>query len=284
MTGAIEVLILADNTAAAPGITTEHGLSMWVSVDGKHILFDTGMGVALPENVAALGVDLRQTDCIALSHGHFDHTGGLPYVFGMAASPRIFLHPDALGMRYGCLQTPPHKPIGMRPDIAESLIARTEDIIFTTCPMQISDHAWITGPVPRRTAFEDTGGPFFVDEACQIKDAIADDQAIWLETAEGIVLLLGCAHSGVVNTIEYVSALTHGSPVHAIIGGMHLLNASGERLEATVRALKQFRVERIAPCHCTGDNVLPFLLEQFPKQCVQAGAGSHFAWSVRNGW
>jgi 7,8-dihydropterin-6-yl-methyl-4-(beta-D-ribofuranosyl)aminobenzene 5'-phosphate synthase len=280
MPGEVEVVILADNAANAPELSTEHGLSMWVTVDGKRILFDTGMGVVLPGNTAALGIDLNRTDAIVLSHGHFDHTGGLPYVFEQGIAPTIFMHPDAVGMRYGCLQTPPHKPIGMRPEIAESLSARSADIVPTIKPTQVTNHLWVTGPIPRRTFFEDTGGPFFVDEECRVKDPITDDQAIWMETAEGIVVLLGCAHSGVVNTLDDVAKVTGATQFRAVVGGMHLLNASEERLASTVDALKRYQVKLIAPCHCTGDTVMPILAERFPEHCARAGAGSRFTWSA----
>ena len=276
----VDVLILTDNSVTKSDLTAEHGLSIRVLTGGKNILFDTGQGLTLPGNATALGVDLSRTDTIVLSHGHFDHTGGLPHVFELGIAPTIFMHPDAMGMRYGCLQTPPHKPIGMRPEIAESLTARAADIVHTLKPTQIADRIWVTGPIPRRTSFEDTGGPFFMDEECHIKDPITDDQAIWIETAEGIVVLLGCAHSGVVNTLDYVAKLSGATQFSAIIGGVHLLNASVERLDATIDALKHYQVRRIAPCHCTGDTPASLLAERFPTQYTRAGAGSRFTWPL----
>ena len=275
------VLILADNTALAAALNTEHGLSMWVQAGGKHILFDTGMGTALPGNAAALGIDLGLTDTIVLSHGHYDHTGGLPYVFDQGAHPAIFMHPEATRMRYGCLQAPPHKPIGMRPDIAELISTRTGDIVDTIKPLQLADRVWVTGPIPRRTDFEDTGGSFFVDEACRIKDAITDDQALWLETGEGIVVLLGCAHAGVVNTLDYIAGLTGAASFRAVIGGMHLLNASVERLKSTLDALNRYQVKTIAPCHCTGETPIQRIAEEFPAQYARVGAGSRFSWNEK---
>lgn len=274
----IGMTILVDNAAVRSGLGSEHGLSMWVTVAGKHILFDTGMGGALAGNAGTLGIDLQHTDAIVLSHGHFDHTGGLAHVFGLGISPEIFMHPEAVGARYGCLQTPPHKPIGMRSEIAEMLSARRKDTVPATRPTPVSERVWVTGPIPRRNTFEDTGGPFFIDAACCVKDPITDDQAIWLETAEGIVVLLGCAHSGVVNTLDYVAGLTGATEIRAVIGGMHLLNASEERLAATMDALNRHRVRLLAPCHCTGEAPAALLAARFPAQHVQAGAGSRFTW------
>lgn len=278
MPSSVEVLLLVDNTTVVPGLETEHGLSMRVVAGGKHILFDTGMGMALPGNAAALGADLSRTDAIVLSHGHYDHTGGLPHIFDLGVAPTIFMHPEATRMRYGCLQTPPHKAIGMRPAIADALGAREKDIVPTGKPIQITDRLWITGPVPRRNAFEDTGGPFFVDADCLVKDLIPDDQAIWFDTTAGIVVLLGCAHSGVVNTLDYIAELTGTTAFCAVIGGMHLVNASAERLDATAEALQHYKVQQLAPCHCTGENPASFLASRFPAQYATAGAGSRWSW------
>ena len=280
MPGRVELTIIADNVTSIPGLALEHGLSIQVIGDGKHILFDTGMGIVLPGNAAALSVDLSQIDDIVLSHGHYDHTGGLPHILEQSTSPRIFIHPDAMGMRYRRLQVPPHKPIGMSPAIAERLSARSFHIVSTTKPTQVTDHVWVTGTIPRRTSYEDTGGPFFVDEECHLPDPIMDDQALWINTAEGIVVILGCAHSGVVNTLDYVAELSGATHFHTIIGGMHLLNASAERLESTINALKHYRVKHIAPCHCTGDAPVSLMTKRFPAEFVRVGAGSRFAWPL----
>ena len=280
MSGEAIVLLLADNMAAEPRMETEHGLSFWVAVDGKNILFDTGQGTALPGNAASLGIDLRRIDAIALSHGHYDHTGGLEHVFERSPVPAIYMHPEATVMRYGCLQALPHKAIGMRNDIAAALTARRASIVFTTKPTQITDHVWVTGPIPRMTPFEDTGGSFFVDADCRVKDLIPDDQAMWIGAVKGIVVLLGCAHSGVVNTLDYIAKLTGASRFHAVIGGMHLLNASTDRLAATSEALKRYQARLIVPCHCTGESAISLLRSRFPGECVKGGAGARFSFPL----
>ena len=92
---------------------------------------------------------------------------------------------------------------------------------------------WVTGPIPRRTTYEDTGGPFYQDAGFTQPDLIHDDQALWLESKSGIVVLLGCAHAGVVNTLNYIVELTGETSIHAVIGGMHLLRAQRPRLDGT---------------------------------------------------
>lgn len=276
-----DIQVLVDNTAIRRDLDTEHGLSMWVTTGRTHLLFDTGLGIALADNATVLGADLRLTDVIVLSHGHFDHTGGLKHVFSLDISPQIYMHPDAVRMRYGCLQSPPHKPIGMPEEIAAILAGKTAHISHTSRPTQVAQRIWVTGPIPRRTAFEDTGGPFYVDADCLVPDAIIDDQALWLETEMGIVVLLGCAHSGVVNTLDYIAALSGQRRFHAVIGGMHLLNASPERLDATIEALRRYEVNLVGPCHCTGESPMSLLMEKFPTQFVRVGAGSTFTFRAR---
>lgn len=279
--GQIEIVVVVDNSAAEEELLVEHGLSFYIRDGGTHVLMDTGQGPALAPNAEQLGINLKSVEAVILSHGHFDHTGGLEHLFSSGVSPRIFTHPDAVRMRYGCLQAPPHKPIGMREEIAAMLADRAADIVHTTKPELVTDHLWVTGPIPRWTSFEDVGGPFYVDADCFVPDAIIDDQAAWVETKEGIVVLLGCAHAGVVNTLDYIAKLSGATRFHAVIGGMHLLNASPERIDATIDALKHYQVQLLAPCHCTGDSVIPILAEQFPGHYTRTGAGSRFAWSAR---
>ena len=131
----------------------------------------------------------------------------------------------------------------------------------------------MTGEVPRSNTFEDTGGPFFLDANLQHPDPLLDDQALYLKTTAGLLVILGCAHSGMVNTIRHIQKLANETRIHAIVGGLHLESASPERMNETVAALSLFVPERLGFCHCTGFAATARLWNEFPGRCFQAHAG-----------
>jgi len=128
--------------------------------------------------------------------------------------------------------------------------------------------------VPRRNDFETTGGAFFRDEACRQPDELVDDQAAFLESPSGTVVILGCAHAGIVNTLRYVRELAPGRPIHTVIGGTHLAAAGPERMDRTVEALKELDVRRIWPLHCTGFAAAARLWEALPGRVSVCPVGS----------
>ena len=140
----------------------------------------------------------------------------------------------------------------------------------------LSENIGITGSVPRTYLFEDTGGPFYLDEAGQLVDLLPDDQALWINTPQGLVIVLGCCHSGVVNTVEYIRQLNDGAGIAGIIGGLHLLHPSAERLKQTIAYLKKLKPQFIYAGHCTGDDVIVMLRENLRDTAVgQFHAGMH---------
>ena len=131
----------------------------------------------------------------------------------------------------------------------------------------------LTGPIPRLSGFEDTGGPFYLDPEGTIPDPIEDDMALWIATDRGLVVCLGCAHAGVVNTLEHIIRLTGTDRILAVIGGLHLMSAGQERLDRTVTALRRLAPDRLFPCHCTGDAAAAFLTEALGERVGRAAAG-----------
>ncbi|MCC6489378.1 MAG: MBL fold metallo-hydrolase, partial [Candidatus Hydrogenedentes bacterium] len=132
----------------------------------------------------------------------------------------------------------------------------------------------LTGPIPRVTEFEDTGGPFFRDAACEVPDELTDDQAAYVDTRDGLVVSLGCAHAGVINTLTYIQHLTCQAPIHTVIGGMHLVSAGSDRLDRTVEALAGMGVRRLLPLHCTGFEATARLLRELPAQAMMCPIGT----------
>ncbi len=264
-----KVTTLVENTASGHGLLGEHGLAFLVEADGKRVLFDTGQGQVLIPNAERLGLSLLGLDAIVLSHGHYDHTGGLPAVLERNPGTPLYLHPAALEPKFNR----DGKDIGSGLPPAEALSARAGEVIYTDEATEILPGLSVTGRIPRRNDYEDTGGPFYRDSACREEDTIPDDQALFARTSRGVAVVLGCGHAGVVNTLEHVAELTGERRVHALVGGMHLLRAGPDRLERTARALERFGVQVLGPNHCTGIDAVCRFRQRFPGGSIQMRVG-----------
>jgi 7,8-dihydropterin-6-yl-methyl-4-(beta-D-ribofuranosyl)aminobenzene 5'-phosphate synthase len=270
----ISITIMVDNLSDS-GLNTEHGLALLIQANGHSIVFDTGQGTALFANADAMNVDLKRPEMLVLSHGHYDHTGGIPELLRINPGIRIFNHPEAMVKRYSSHPDKPVKDISMPDAAVAALDNHPRNLLrHITAPLEIFTGVWLTGEIPRIAPFEDVGGPFFLDNKGQFQDSIIDDMALWIETPVGLVIVLGCCHSGLVNTVEYIRKLSNGRRVHGIIGGMHLLHASNERLEKTCEKLQEWSPDFIIPCHCTGEAAVAFMISRLGKRVKPGSAGT----------
>lgn len=272
MAGSVKITVLVENTAGH-GVLGEHGLAMWIDAPAGSALLDTGQGEVLLRNAAALGVRLGEARTIVLSHGHYDHTGGLAAAAEQARRATICLHPAAVAPKFARRADGTGREIGMPSPSRDAIAASASRTTWIEAPAEILPGLHATGPVPRLTDYEDTGGDFFLDAACTKRDPIADDQAVYFDTPGGVVVLLGCAHAGAVNSLMYVRELTGGRPIRAVIGGMHLLAAGEERLAATANALRRLDVRQVSLAHCTGFDAMAALYHELPGRCFHCAAG-----------
>jgi 7,8-dihydropterin-6-yl-methyl-4-(beta-D-ribofuranosyl)aminobenzene 5'-phosphate synthase len=273
-----ELTVLSENTSGRPWVLGEWGLSLWIQAGCSRILLDTGIGSALVPNAEQLEIDLSAADCLVLSHGHVDHVGGLEAVLRARPGLPVYLHPDSLKQRYSRLDTIGLEPvkteeIGMS-EAVRSALERDAELHFVTGPTQIAPSVWATGEIPRDEPLEAAKGPGFLDRELTQPDPIPGDMAVWIETEAGVLVILGCAHAGLVNTIRHIQSLTDGAPVVGIVGGTHLIVANDERMSGTVAFLRELPLRLLAPCHCTGPRGIHELRSAFPSQFTAVSAGS----------
>jgi len=263
---------LVENTANRVGLIAEHGLCFLVEIDGRGLLFDTGQGRALLPNADELEVDLSRLDRVVLSHGHFDHTGGLLALLGRIGEREVVAHADALEPKLA-VRKGQEREIGI-PTPVEELEQAGARFVECAGPMEVIPGVTATGPVPRVTDFESVSPRFKVRRNGGLaQDEIRDDQALIVHTDAGPYVVLGCAHAGLVNTLLYVSELTGTRQLAGVVGGTHLVDADEARLERTVQELGQFDLAQMAPCHCTGFRGQVALWQAFGDRFALTTAG-----------
>lgn len=248
-----DIRILIDNTIAEP-YRAEHGLSLAIFTERDRILFDTGAGSAIRHNLACAGLCPRDFTKLVISHGHYDHTGGIAEILPEMPSAKIYLAPGATVTRFSRHEGKPVRNISMPKDGVDALSGHAHIYEIGTFT-EIADGVFLTGPIPRIST-EDTGGPFFLDHDGNTVDTLADEQAMLL--AEGI-LIQGCCHAGIINTLEYCKRCAPQIHIHTIIGGLHLLHASEERLKQTADYLNTLQLKKLHLLHCTGEEATAFL-------------------------
>ncbi len=273
----IRITILVDDTSGKNETLAEHGLSYWIETPHASLLFDTGQGFVIENNAKKLGINLSTTNGIALSHGHYDHSGGLPFILDKASQKTpIYMHPDAILTRYGIASPGKARSVGMSEKSKLALEKRSSDIIHTLSITEIGKNLYLTGEIPKNNAFENDGEKFFFDPEGRVRDLVRDDQAVFYTSEKGIVVICGCAHSGIINTVQHILSFCGTKKILAIIGGFHLIDNNLERTIKTIEEFKKLDLERIAPCHCTKMKHRSLIWSAFPNQCVDCTVGKVF--------
>ncbi len=265
------LLVLADNKAVDDRLGFEHGWSVWIdcAADGC-FLWDTGQTGVFLDNARILGVDPTTVRAVALSHGHHDHAGGLPTLLNAGYRGPVIGHPDILLRRYSRRGETTFRSIGMGD-------GRLADGIPGFLPVQdtveLAEGLTFVTSITRRPGSFTATDNLFRDTAGHVPDDIPDDAFLVIDAPDGPMVLLGCCHAGLPNTLAHAGARLGLSRIHTVAGGLHLGGAPREALAETVQSLSDWGVRRLLPGHCTGPAGLDFLREHFSGELLESGCG-----------
>ncbi len=274
------VTVLSENTAGFPmKIMGEHGLSVLIERGEDRLLFDTGQGMALLPNASRLGKDLSRVTRVALSHGHYDHTGGLADFLDSSPHATVFAHPAVFTERFARFESPAGPQtlsVGI-PFPREDLERKGAQFDLSPALREIAPGIAFTGEIPRPVGWKTWDNRLVVREGDDfLPDPFLDDASLVLDTDKGPVLVLGCAHAGLHPIMEHVRKKTGLDRFHAVLGGTHLGAGTEKDWENALELLESWRVEKIATSHCTGFQAASFLACRLGDRVCPAAAGISF--------
>jgi len=270
----VKITTLVDDYCFRGKLLGEHGLAILLETLHGKVLFDTGQGMVLRHNILTLNVNFSDISAIAISHGHNDHTGGLKEALAIIGADEmpVYAHEGIFRQRKKENERGELVPTGI-PFGKEELESLGASFRFNSGPEEIIKGITITGPIERGFKETKTKSHFILDKGELVEDPFDDDQALIVETGRGIVVVLGCAHAGVINTLNHVEKITGEKYFYALFGGTHLLQADKQQLESTLREIERRRIEVLGFSHCTGVRSCAYFAENFSGKYNQGDTG-----------
>ena len=268
----MKVSVLTENRTGKGKFLAEHGLSLFIEYNNVNILFDTGQTDVYCHNAELMGVDLRKTDIIVLSHGHYDHCGGYVNFPAKEKYPVTYVREKAFERKF-TVDKNGYREIGI-PWRYEDY---KENIVFTESKTKISENVYICSDIPFTNSFEEPFKGLLVENKKEkIIDKMSDEQMLVIDTDKGLVIFIGCSHPGIANCLAYAKKLFPGKKINTVLAGMHLEVVNDERFEKTISFLKELGIEKILPVHCTGVIKSCEMKRIFGEHCSIICAGESF--------
>jgi 7,8-dihydropterin-6-yl-methyl-4-(beta-D-ribofuranosyl)aminobenzene 5'-phosphate synthase len=254
----MKITVLSE-VKAREGYLSEHGLSFLVEADGQRILFDTGASELFLNNASRLGIGLESVQTVVLSHGHYDHGDGLPFL----DRKKLVCHPGCFVNRYRRRGT---GNLGLA--LSRDELEKRFDLQTTREPVQLTDHLIFLGEVPRNNDFEARTTPYRLEDGED--DFIMDDSGLAYLGDHGLVVISGCAHAGICNMVDHAVKVTGMDRIEGVIGGFHLKEMD-QKTRRTIDYLRNRKVNRVLPSHCTKSPALEGFHRAFGIKEVLAG-------------
>jgi len=273
----LKISILIDNYIEISGLKAEHGLSMLIEEGDHKILFDCGQSSQMVKNAKKLDLELGDLSQVVLSHGHYDHTGGLSAVLDLNNDIDVYGHPGIFDKKYSMKKQQRYIGIQEKREFYENKGANFK---LSNESSKLAKNIYTTGQIPRMTSFEKTDDSFMkIDNDEYIKDDVLDDLSLIIEKDEGIILILGCAHSGIINILKHVVKITGRDIFLLIIGGMHLAGKNKHYVEKILSEINRYKIRNLAPTHCSGVANLPLFKKYFGNKLIYGSTGKDFIFS-----
>jgi 7,8-dihydropterin-6-yl-methyl-4-(beta-D-ribofuranosyl)aminobenzene 5'-phosphate synthase len=268
----IRIKVLIENTAFQPDVISEHGLSLFIQVGSEQILFDTGQSGAFMKNASIYGCKLEKTEKMIISHGHYDHTGGLPAFLKENKKVLVYCKKEALIPKFSHNYNEKRQ---INLPLIDAYKTYTKRFVFLSENFRISPEILVVTDILNKTKFEnDEQNLTWKTGSNNEKDPFDDELFLILEENDGITIVTGCSHRGIINIIHTANKLFPAKKIKHVVGGFHLKNKSHERMKPVLKELNKFPIGQLDICHCTGIEEYGIIKNEFKGKTQYLSTGT----------